>query len=445
MGVLYSKEIDVKISVFGLGYVGLVNVGGFLSADHEVVGVDIQREKIERIRKRKWPIFEPEMDRYITEDHLRRGKLYLTKDGREAILKSNVSVVSVGTPSLLDGDVDLSQLKATLAQMIAVVREKKNIHHFVIRSTIPPGTMESVIMPLFRSAGLELNKDHTLCFMPEFLREGSAFRDFFNPSLNVVGYEKSYPKKILNEIFPRFTKNLFETSCRVSEMIKYVNNCYHALKIAFANEIGCLATAHGINSDELMRLFCADEKLNISPYYFKPGFSYGGSCLPKELRAIHMLARKREIEVPLLGSISRSNEEHIDRLVRMIQASRRFRIGFMGITFKPNTDDIRESGILSAVEKLLRKIPSYKQGITPVICDRDEVVQKIKGRLEGDTILTTNQKTLIEKSNMIILGPLAVEPRAWPMLLKFQGPIVDLKWHKVPSTLKKKANYRKFC
>ncbi len=345
----------MRISIFGLGYVGTVSAGCLAAEGHQVLGVDPVAEKVDLINGGHSPIVEAEIGEVI-EETVRTGRLSATQDPAAAIRETDLSFVCVGTPSQSNGNLDLRYIRRICEQIGQALRTKPNRHVVVIRSTILPGTMRNVVMPTLEEfSGKKAGEDFGMCSNPEFLREGSAVRDFRFPPKTVIGELDQPSGDLLEELYKRVQAPLIRTDLNTAEMIKYVDNSWHALKIGFANEIGNLCDTFGIDAEEVMDIFCQDKKLNISPAYLKPGFAFGGSCLPKDLRALSYQAKMHDLQLPILSSVLPSNEMQIAHGVKLVLESGNSRVGILGFSFKPGTDDLRESPVIEVIERLIGK------------------------------------------------------------------------------------------
>lgn len=345
----------MKISIFGLGYVGAVSAGCLAKSGHEVIGVDPVPTKVELINGGRLPIIESEIGEII-QATIASGALRATSDHAQAIHETDLSFVCVGTPSQSNGNLDLTYIRRVCEQIGGVLRDKKARHVVVIRSTIVPGTMEKIVIPTLQEfSGKTAGVGFGLCFNPEFLREGTSVKDFYNPPKTVIGELDKCSADMLSSIYEKLPAPLIRTDLKTSEMVKYVDNCWHALKIGFANEIGNLSKSLNIDAHEVMKIFCQDEKLNISCSYLTPGFAFGGSCLPKDLRALSYQARIHDLELPILSSILPSNEIQVARGLKMIIGKGVKRIGILGFSFKEGTDDLRESPVIEIIESLIGK------------------------------------------------------------------------------------------
>jgi len=343
----------MRISIFGLGYVGCVSLGCLAQNGFKMVGIDVNQTKVDLINQGLPTIIEKDIDRIIREQHA-AGRISATNDYLQAVKNSEVSIICVGTPSTESGSLNLEYIHQTARQIGEALRDKTVFHTVVIRSTVLPGTNHKVGDLIEESSGLLRNKDFAVVSNPEFLREGAAVQDYYNPPFTLIGTDNDMAAKTMREMYARVNGEFVESDIKTAEIIKYVNNSYHALKVTFANEVGNICKKLGIDSHEVMRLFCLDRQLNISPYYFKPGFAYGGSCLPKDLKALKTLAREHGLVSSVLQSIEPSNQEHVKVACEMINAKSKHRIGILGVAFKEGTDDLRYSPILKVMEELMR-------------------------------------------------------------------------------------------
>ncbi len=346
----------MKISIFGLGYVGTVVCGCLAKEGHSVVGVDISEVKVDLINTGRSPIVEAEIGDIIKQAAA-EGRLRATQDAGEAILNSEISLICVGTPSKANGSLDLTHIKKVCEQIGRALKKKKGHHVITVRSTLLPGTTKKIVIPLLeRCSGKKLGVDFELCYNPEFMREGTSVYDFYNPPKTVIGTVNGKSGDMLTKVlYKNLPGETMVTSIEVSEMIKYVDNNFHAVKIVFANEIGMLCKQFGIDSHEVMDVFCKDTKLNISPAYLKPGFAFGGSCLPKDIRALLHEAKSKDLKTPLLSSLLESNQGQIKRVISNIIQRGKKKIGILGFSFKAGTDDLRESPLIEVIETLLGK------------------------------------------------------------------------------------------
>jgi len=363
----------MRISVFGLGYVGTVTAACLAERGHEVWGVDVNGDKVAMVNAGKTPVVEPRVGAMI-ERARRINLLRATTDTAEAIRATELSVVCVGTPSLGNGSVDLGALVGAARQIGAALAETGRPHCVVFRSTVPPGTVRGRLIPALETAsGRIAHRDFDVCMHPEFLREGTAVADFDDPPFIVIGEERPAGGEPLARLYEGMAAPVERTTYEVAETLKYACNAFHALKVVFANEIGTLCKSLGVDSHRVMQLFATDRKLNISAAYLKPGFAFGGSCLPKDLRAMLHTARQNDLELPVLGAILESNRLHLDRTLRRIIDGGEKRVGILGLSFKTGTDDLRESPSVALIEALIGK------GFQVRIYDPDVALARIFG------------------------------------------------------------------
>ena len=345
----------MRISIFGLGYVGAVSLACLSRDGHDVIGVDIDRTKLDLIMAGKTPVVEEGMVD-LMQQVASSGRVTVTTDAGKAVLDSDISLVCVGTPSAANGSQDQGAILRLAQEIGKAIRSKTGQHVVVFRSTLVPGTVEDVLRPIVEEhSGKKDGVDFHLCFQPEFLREGSSIRDYDKPPFTIVGANHAYPVEQLRSLFGHLPCKFIQTSVRSAEMMKYTCNNFHALKITFANETARLCDALGVDPFEVMDLVCQDTQLNISKAYLKPGFAFGGSCLPKDLRATTYLAKMHDVEIPMLASILPSNRAHLDLAFQKILESGKRKIGFIGLSFKTGTDDLRESPLVTLAEQLIGK------------------------------------------------------------------------------------------
>ena len=344
-----------RISVFGLGYVGSISAGCFASRGHRVVGVDVDPRKLELLRQGKAPVIEEGLAELV-HDAVASGRLSVTDGATQAVLDSDVSLVCVATPSLPGGGLSTAYLEAVTAQIGSALAVKDGWHTVVYRSTMLPGTCEGLLIPLLEQlSGKHVGVDFGVCVNPEFLREGTSVRDFIEPPKTVIGHTEGRSAALVLDLYDGVPGPRFLVPLGVAEMAKYVDNSFHALKIDFANEIGAICAALGLDSYDVMDVFLADTKLNISSAYLRPGFAFGGSCLPKDVRALTHTARRYDIDVPVLAHILTSNEAHLRRALDTILALGKRKVGIFGLSFKSGTDDLRESPMVELAERLIGK------------------------------------------------------------------------------------------
>lgn len=345
----------MKISIFGLGYVGAVSAGCLANDGHRVVGVDPYQPKVDLINDGKTPVIENDIDEIIS-DSVAKGLLSATQDVSEAVHDTEISLICVGTPSQPNGNLDLKYVHKVCEEIGQALKDKDDFHVVVARSTMLPGSMNSIVIPaLEESSGKKAGMDFGVCNNPEFLRESTAVYDYYHPPKTVIGETDRRAGDMLAKIYSNLDAPLVRTSVETAEMVKYTDNVWHALKVGFANEIGNICKAVGIDGHEVMSIFCKDTKLNLSSYYMKPGFAFGGSCLPKDVRALTYKSKSLDINTPILNSIIPSNQHQIEKGLSMITEKDSKKVGVLGFSFKAGTDDLRESPLVEVIERLLGK------------------------------------------------------------------------------------------
>jgi GDP-mannose 6-dehydrogenase len=363
----------MKVAVFGLGYVGSVSAASFAADGHDVVGVDVNPEKVAAVNSGRSPIVEPGLDALL-ESGVQSRRLRATTSTAEAIAATDLSLICVGTPSRKNGSLDLKYLIRVCEQIGDALKETATYHVVVVRSTVLPGTTHGHVIPTLEAhSGKKYGEGFGVAVNPEFLREGTALKDFRQPPLTLVGHNHAWDAAPAQALYDRIEAPRCSTSIRVAEMMKYTSNAWHAVKVVFANEIGNLCKRVGIDSHEVMDIFCRDEKLNISPYYLKPGFAFGGSCLPKDVRALQYRAREVDLELPLINALLGSNQLQIRHALEQIVETGKKRIGILGFSFKAGTDDLRESPMVILGEALLGK------GYELCIYDRNVSMARLMG------------------------------------------------------------------
>jgi GDP-mannose 6-dehydrogenase len=397
----------VNISIFGLGYVGAVSLACLARDGHRVVGVDIDQSKLDQIAAGRTPVVEEGMVDLMAQV-IASGRVSVTRDTREAVLGTDLSFICVGTPSAPNGSQDQSAMLRLAQELGAALRGKAAPHIVVFRSTLVPGTVEGVLRPILeRESGKQEGVDFHVCFQPEFLREGSSIRDYDRPPFTIAGANTEVPVAMLKELFAHLPCAFHATSIRAAEMLKYACNNFHALKITFANETARLCEVLGVDPFEVMDLVCKDTQLNISKAYLKPGFAFGGSCLPKDLRATTHLAKTHDVELPMLGSILQSNRLHIDHAIAKVLGSGKRRIGMIGLAFKTGTDDLRESPLVLLAEQLIGK------GLQLRIYDPEVHLSNLLGANKRfieqhlphiGALIRRDLETVVAESELLVLG-----------------------------------------
>lgn len=419
----------MKISVFGLGYVGAVSCGCLPELGHQVVGVDTNALKVQLINDGQSPVVEEGINELIGAA-VARGDLRATMDLEDAVLNSEVSLISVATPSNPNYTPNLQAVDAVIRSIGQALRRKDGAHVIVLRSTVPPGTTESRILPLLEEAsGRKIGQGLSLVFNPEFLREGSSVKDFHQPPQTVIGSFDEDGYVAMERMYAGLPGTFVRTSPKVAESVKYLCNVFHALKIVFANEAGSVLKAFDLDAREVLRIFCQDTQLNISAAYMRPGFAFGGSCLPKEVKGFITLARDRDVHIPALGGLIDSNEAHIRRAYDLVARDGRKRIAFFGLAFKPGTDDMRDSPLVALVERLLGK------GFEVAIFDRFVKLSRLLGKNKEfiereiphlDRLLHDEPKTVLRDAEVIVVGHADAEARTAIARFAAGRRIVDL-------------------
>jgi GDP-mannose 6-dehydrogenase len=397
----------MRIGIYGMGYVGAVSAACFADAGHTVVGVDVSPDKVDMINRGDSPIVEPGLGELLSRA-VSQGRLKATRNTQEAIAGTDLSLICVGTPSLRNGDLDLSHMEAVCREIGGALRNLSVYHTVVVRSTVIPGTVRNLVIPVLQSAsGKVAGEDFGVCINPEFLREGTAIKDFSEPPMTVIGEIDQRSGDTVAPLYQHLPAPMMRREIEVAEMVKYSCNAWHATKITFANEIGSFAKAVGVDGREVMEIVCLDRKLNISTHYMRPGFAFGGSCLPKDLRALNYRAGQLGIELPMLGSVIRSNRGLIDRAVDMIDSYGEKRVGLLGLSFKAGTDDLRESPLVQLAETLLGK------GYQLSIFDRNVEYARVHGANKDyinsriphvSSLLKPDLDEVLRDSEIVILG-----------------------------------------
>lgn len=419
----------MNISIMGLGYVGTVSAVCLARLGHKVLGIDSNSVKVELINSGFSPIVEAGVDSLLREA-VNNGQLRATMSFREALEATDLTFVCVGTPSNSNGSLDLTHLRTVCEQIGEVLADKPTFHTVVIRSTVLPGSVDEVVIPLIENRSKKrAGSDFGVCMNPEFLREGTALFDFENPPKTVIGELDERSGDTLQRLYQHLDAPLIRADIRTAEMVKYSDNVWHALKVCFANEIGNICKESNIDSHKVMEIFCTDTKLNLSSYYLKPGFAFGGSCLPKDVRALTHKVRTIGLETPVLSSILRSNEFQIERALRLVLAKDNRKIGVLGFSFKEGTDDLRESPIVELIERLLGKgfeLKIYDKNVNLAKiggANRNYIINKIPhiSRLMADTITE-----VLEHADTLIIGNKAKEFADVPRLLRESQTLIDL-------------------
>jgi GDP-mannose 6-dehydrogenase len=418
----------MRICVMGLGYVGTVSAGCLAQEGHEVVGVDPEPRKVDLINAGKTPIIEKDIGPII-QRQVAAGRLRATTHVAAAVGQADLSLVCVGTPSRANGDIELQFVRRVCDEIGAALRHHQGAPAVVIRSTMLPGTMRDVVIPaLEASSGRRAGVEFGVCINPEFLREGTAVHDYFNPPKTVIGELNRASGDLLASLYAQIAAPLIRTDIETAEMVKYADNAWHALKVGFANEIGNLCKGLQVDSHRVMDIFCQDTKLNLSPYYLKPGFAFGGSCLPKDLRALLYKAKTLDVSLPILSAILPSNEQQLERGVRAVIEMGSKKVGILGFSFKAGTDDLRESPVVDLTERLIGK------GYDLRIYDRNVSLARIHGANRDyilnhiphiSRLMVSSIDEVLDHARTIVIGNAAAEFRDVPKRLGDGQAIID--------------------
>ena len=418
----------MRIGIFGMGYVGTVSAACLAEKGHDVIGVDTNATKVRFINDGISPIIEPGLNTLI-EDSVSAKRLRATGDPKEVVQTTDMSIVCVGTPSQRNGALNLEYVRQVCEQIGSSLADHTGFHTVVIRSTLLPGSICSVVQPaLEQSSGKRAGSDFGLCFNPEFLREGSAISDYWNPPKTVIGASDARTGEIVASLYQGLAAPLFLVEMEVAEMVKYVDNLWHALKVSFANEIGSFSKTLGIDSHKVMDVFCADTKLNISSHYLKPGFAFGGSCLPKDVRALSYAARLSDVKLPIVEAILESNRTHIERGLELVFAAGSKKVGVLGLSFKPGTDDVRESPIVTVIETLIGK------GFDVRVYDHNVATSSLTGANREyidvhiphiEQLMVSTIDAILDHSDVIVVGNAAEEFEAVMHRLKDGQKLID--------------------
>ena len=417
------------ISVFGLGYVGVVSSACLADHGHKIIGVDVNSIKVDMINQGHSPIIEEGLSELI-QDGVSNGRIQATVDAVQAIRCSDISIICVGTPSQPNGSLDLTYIKRVSEEIGEGLAAKQDYHLIIARSTMLPGSTEEVVIPILEYAsGKRAGRDFGVCFNPEFLREGSSIKDFYHPPYTIIGSDSQTVINAVYQLYEMLDAKLIAVPIKVAEMIKYASNAFHALKVTFANEVGNICRQQNIDSHQVMDVFCQDTKLNISPAYLKPGFAFGGSCLPKDVRALLYQARQFDLNSPVLEAIIPSNCYQIDLAYQMVQQTGRKRVGILGFSFKEGTDDLRESPMVELIERLIGK------GYQVKVYDRNVSLANLHGAnrayIEQEiphiaSLMCSTIDDLLVDREVIVVGNRASEFRTVAAQLRPEQTIIDL-------------------
>lgn len=437
----------MKVSVFGLGYVGSVSAAMLASDGHEVIGVDLNPDKVAAINAGTSPIVEPGLGEAL-QDVVSAGRLRATTDTEEAVRASEISLICVGTPSRRNGSLDLSYVERVAGEIGKVLKTKDNYHVVVVRSTVLPGSTHGIVIPaLERESGKKYGEGFGVSMNPEFLREGTAIKDFRNPPMTLVGHNHAADAVGTKSLYDALDAPVIGTSIQTAEMIKYTSNTWHALKVCFANEIGNLCKQLNVDSHDVMDIFCKDDQLNLSSYYLKPGFAFGGSCLPKDVRAIQYRAKELDVDMPVISSILPSNKLQVETALAQILETGKTNIGMLGFSFKAGTDDLRESPLVTLAEQLLGK------GLKLRIYDKNVLLARLVGANKEyieeriphlSSLLCETIDEVVSNSDVLIVGNKSPEFADALYRTKPEQIVIDLV-RVTADSARIEASYRGIC
>ncbi len=419
----------MNVAVFGVGYVGCVSAACLAHLGHQVIGVDLDADKVTSINNGTPPVVEPGLEELVRSS-VAAGRLRATTVAEEALRGSEVSVICVGTPSNGNGSLNARYIQNVCEEIGAGLARTAGYHTVVVRSTVLPDTGENRLIPLLsQCSGRTAGQDFGYCMNPEFLREGSAVRDFLTPSQIVIGGLDARSAATVARMYEGLTAPVVQTTIKTAEMVKYVSNAFHAVKVAFANEIGNICKALGTDGREVMDIFCRDRQLNISSAYLKPGFGFGGSCLPKDMRALLYSARQHDVDCRLLQGVLESNEKQIQRGIELVEQTGCRKIGVLGLSFKAGTDDLRESPIVPLVETLVGR------GYEVHVFDRDVKLENLVGKNKRfieralphiASLMRGGVAEVVSKSQVVVVANANEEYRAAPQLMHEDQILIDL-------------------
>ena len=435
----------MNISVLGLGYVGAVSSGCFASLGHRIIGVDTNLAKVDLISDGKSPIVEAGLEELI-KSGLDSRRLSATVDLEYAIKNTDVSMICVGTPSLVSGAIDLNHIRKICQETGSILAAKSSFHTVVIRSTVAPGTIRECAAIIGKASGRTLNVDFGMAANPEFLREGTAVRDFFEPPYTIIGATCDQSESVLRRMYQDLSAPLYSLLPEEAEMIKYANNNFHAVKVTFANEIGNVCKELGIDSHKVMDVVTKDTKLNLSPYYLKPGFAFGGSCLPKDVRALNYKATSLDLKIPMLSSLLASNDYQLQRVLQMIYSTGKRKVGVLGFAFKGGTDDLRESPVVTLIETLIGK--GYKLSLYDSNVSYARLLGKNKEYIETHVphmvdLMRDSVKAVCDESDVVVIGNRSQEFMDVFQLVSSDKTIIDLV--RLDKTRTSEQNYVGIC
>jgi GDP-mannose 6-dehydrogenase len=418
-----------SVSIFGLGYVGTVTAACLAHHGNQATGVDLNAAKVRAIESGQSPIVEPGIAELIAEGN-QTGLLRATSNAGDAVLSTEVSFLCVGTPSLRNGKLDLGHIESVCREIGNALRKKNSFHLVVLRSTVLPGTTESAVIPaLERASGKKMGQDFGVCVNPEFMREGTAVADFLEPVMTIIGSGDQAHGAQLRELYAWAPGRIFETSFRAAEMVKYMCNMWHATKVTFSNEAGILAKTMGVDAEAVTQMFLDDTKLNLSASYLKPGFAFGGSCLPKDIRALSYRAKEADLTLPLLDALLASNQAHLERAVEMILRTGKRNVGILGLSFKAGTDDLRESPQVQLIKHLLgegRQIQIWDENVSlgRLIGSNRQYIREVIPHI--GSLLNPSMEQVIQRSEVVVIAAPGLDRETLRRSLRPDQVVIDL-------------------
>jgi len=440
---MHLSSHEMKISIFGIGYVGAVTAACLAESGHQITAVDTDPEKVLKINNGLPPIRETELGELIAKN-TRNGQLQATENAARAVHNTDISLICVGTPSKPDGSLNLDYIRQVCADIGTALKTKAGFHTVIFRSTMLPGSTENLCLPILEQAsGKRAGKDFSIGYNPEFLRESTAIDDYFHPPKIVAGAGDKKTAQTIMALYEGIDAPRIATDIKTSEGVKYADNAWHAMKVGFANEMGTILTSCGVDSHQVMDIFCQDTKLNISPAYLKPGFAFGGSCLPKDVRALQSCARQADIDIPLFRALLESNDKQIDRAFSIIEQSGCRNIGLLGISFKPGTDDLRESPLITLARKILagnRQLNIYDPNFLAAGNDNTPFNITYPDILDH---LCSSEQHFIDNSDMVVIGHKTLDMRRIVNALRPGTPILDLV--RIDPEIETRQNYAGLC
>jgi GDP-mannose 6-dehydrogenase len=441
-------RMNRAISIFGLGYVGTVTAACLAHQGNRVTGVDLSPAKVDALEAGSSPIVEPGVADLIAQCR-QECRLHATTDSEKAVLETEMSFLCVGTPSLRNGKLDLGHIGPVCQEIGEALRKKSSFHLVVLRSTVLPGTAESIVIPaLEKASGKPMGQGFGVCVNPEFMREGTAVRDFLEPAMTILGAADPAHRLPLRELYAWAPGRICETSFRSAEMVKYVCNAWHAVKVSFANEVGTLAKELGADAAEVTEIFSTDTKLNISPLYLKPGFAFGGSCLPKDVRALNYRAKELDLDLPLLRSLLPSNEEHLERALAMVLETGKRRVGMLGLSFKAATDDLRESPQVHLAKRLLgegRQLRIWDDNVSlgRLIGSNRHYIEEVIPHI--GSLLSSTLSEVVSEAEVVILATRGFDREELRRCLRPDHVLIDLVNLEPGSRLSTSCKYEGIC